>query len=359
MVERLLIYRWSLIIAGLIVFNQATAQINTPSYTNEFLNIGTGARGLAMGNAQVANPLPGESGYWNPSFLSSLNKKYYLSLMHSEYFGGVASYDYLSYAISSDSISGFSVSLIRLGVDDIPDTRLLYDANGVIDYDAVTFFSAVDMAFLFSYGRKMDVLGGINVGGSAKIIRRKVGEFGDAWGFGLDVGLNKSFDKITAAVTIRDITGTFTNWQHDAALLDQVYQSTGNTISSRYSEVALPQVIAGIALNLIQKEKWELHGQMDARLTSDGARNTLISGKNISIDPALGLEFILDEKVFIRTGLNKWQQEFISNKWVAEWSTGLGFAYKNIQFQYALNRNNGFDSNHYTHSFSLNAKLKN
>ncbi len=38
-------------------------------YSNEFLNIGAGARGLAMGNAQVASANDATAGYWNPAGL--------------------------------------------------------------------------------------------------------------------------------------------------------------------------------------------------------------------------------------------------------------------------------------------------
>ena len=38
-------------------------------YSNEFLNIGAGARGLAMGGAQVASAEDGNAGYWNPAGL--------------------------------------------------------------------------------------------------------------------------------------------------------------------------------------------------------------------------------------------------------------------------------------------------
>ena len=41
-------------------------------YSNEFLNVGAGARGLAMGGAQVASVKDGTAGYWNPAGLAHI-----------------------------------------------------------------------------------------------------------------------------------------------------------------------------------------------------------------------------------------------------------------------------------------------
>jgi hypothetical protein len=70
-------------------------------------------------------------------------------------------------------------------VDNIPNTIELIDADGNINYDRITSFSAADYAFIFSYARKLAVPG-LTIGGNAKVIYRKVGDFASAWGFGLD-----------------------------------------------------------------------------------------------------------------------------------------------------------------------------
>src|SRR5215467_15570992 len=68
-------------------------------YSNEFLNIGAGARGLAMGSAQVASVDDGTAGYWNPAALVGIKDYPQVNLMHSEYFAGIGKYDYASVAL--------------------------------------------------------------------------------------------------------------------------------------------------------------------------------------------------------------------------------------------------------------------
>src|ERR687889_1484048 len=68
-------------------------------YSNEFLNIGAGARGLAMGSAQVASVQDGTAGYWNPAGLTGVKDYGNANLMHAEYFAGIGKYDFASLAI--------------------------------------------------------------------------------------------------------------------------------------------------------------------------------------------------------------------------------------------------------------------
>lgn len=67
-------------------------------YSNEFMNIGAGARGLAMGGAQIATSEDAYTGFWNPAGLSELRGHSSYSLMHAEYFAGIGKYDYFAAA---------------------------------------------------------------------------------------------------------------------------------------------------------------------------------------------------------------------------------------------------------------------
>src|ERR1044072_1674572 len=97
---------------GLGVFAQA------PKYSNEFLNIGVGARALGMSNAYITSVNDVTAGYWNPAGLNRIGNQHQVALMHSEYFAGIAKYDYGAFATRLDSSSVLGVSLIRFGVDD-------------------------------------------------------------------------------------------------------------------------------------------------------------------------------------------------------------------------------------------------
>ncbi len=142
-----------LILMFLIINFPAMPQGITPKYSNEFMNIGIGARGLGMGRAQVSSVKDVTAAYWNPAGLLGIDHQYEFSLMHAEYFAGIAKFDYAAFSTNIEEDNQVAVSLIRFGVDDIPDTRFLYDANGALNYNNIQFFNAADYALLLSYAR--------------------------------------------------------------------------------------------------------------------------------------------------------------------------------------------------------------
>src|ERR1700712_3105769 len=83
----------------LIFFIPAIGFSQFRKYSNEFLNIGAGARGLAMGNAQVATVDDATAGYWNPAGLVGVKDNPNAGIMHADYFAGISKYDYASVAV--------------------------------------------------------------------------------------------------------------------------------------------------------------------------------------------------------------------------------------------------------------------
>jgi hypothetical protein len=129
------------------------AQISAPKYSNEFLQIGVGARAAALGGAQSAVVSDVTSAYWNPAGLLQGPDLPEFALMHSEYFAGIAKYDYAGLALPVKAGGRFAASFIRLGIDDIPNTLFLVEPDGSLNYNNIQSFSSADYAFLFSYAK--------------------------------------------------------------------------------------------------------------------------------------------------------------------------------------------------------------
>lgn len=340
--------RFSLIVGFLICCFAATAQVSTPKYSNEFLNIGVGARALGMGNVQAAIADDATAGYWNPAGLLNLQYRYNIALMHSELFAGIAKNDYGSFAMPLDDKSALGVSVIRLGVDDIADTRRLQNEYGYIQYDSIRFFSVADYAMLVSYARKSNLIEGLQLGASAKLIYRNVGEFANAYGFGIDAGAQLTRGTWQFGVMAKDITTTFTAWTHNVEALEEAYHQTGNDLPESSAELTLPRLVLGVGKSFEINDKFSALVATDIDLTFDGKRNVLIKSDVMSVDPHIGVELAYANAVFVRGGLNNYQETrnfdgSMSKRMQPNF--GVGFKTNGLNLDLALSRVNGKEAN--------------
>jgi len=335
-----------------------------PKYSNEFLSIGVGARSLAMANSSIAYVNDVTAGYWNPAGLNAMTSDIQVGYMHNEYFAGIAKYDYgaLAARIDETTVIGFT-PLLRLGVDDIPDTSELIDADGNINYDRIKSFSAADYAFIFSYAKKSPIEG-FTYGGNAKVVHRKVGEYATAWGFGLDIGVQYEVGTWKFGAVGRDITSTFNAWSFNTEKLAEVFTITGNEIPENSLEVTLPKIILGAGKKFEFSDKISLYTEMNLDVTLDGKRNVLISGNPISLDPHMGFSLGYGGFAFLRGGvgyIQKTQNLAQEESFNVRPNMGLGVKIKSLHIDYALTnigQSVGLLSNVFSLKIDINKKVK-
>jgi hypothetical protein len=211
-----------IIAAAFLIIPKINAQTVIGKYAGEFLSIGVGGRPLGMGGAYVAIANDVTAGYYNPAGLAQINYPE-ISLMHAEQFGSLVNYDYAGVAIPYQKDMSFGISIMRLGVDGIPDTRnalvdqttgqVITDINlpsARLDYSKITEFSDQDWAVYLSFAKRHSE--NLYYGASVKLIYRSIANY-SAYGIGFDVGgMYLPFKNFSLGANLQDITTTLVAW---------------------------------------------------------------------------------------------------------------------------------------------------
>lgn len=233
-----------------------TIPVQAARYAGEFLEIGVGARGTAMGGAMTAHTGEGSSFYWNPAGMSYV-QGLQVSGMYADLWEGLADYSVAGVTLP---ITGavFSVNWVRLGVSDIEehpdyDQLMLLPENQryvVIDGDT-SYYNSVqeyllltgaapagmlsnsESAVFFTFSRLnrwtldlgwsyFQIPLEMPIGASVKLINHKLGD-ASASGVGADFGMQIRFRmddvfyekwraKIAWGFNYQDATRTAVDW---------------------------------------------------------------------------------------------------------------------------------------------------
>lgn len=346
---------------SLLSFQHLSAQ-KVRKYSNEFLNIGMGAAGMAMANSRVAGTQDLYSAYYNPAGLAHIKDAFQLGYMHSEYFAGIAKIDYLGLAIPLESEKrSLGLTFYRFGIDDIPNTLFLFDPNGVPNYDNITRFSNAEYAVYLTYAQKLK-LKGLSLGGNVKIIHKKVGSFATAWGFGIDAGLQYRNKGWRLGLLAKDITSTYNAWSFNFTQEEaDVLQSTGNLVPENSLELTLPMIVLGGGYQFNIKDKFYIEPELNFIMNTDGRRNVLFRTDPMSIDIALGLELNYRNIIYLRSGVgnSQWiEQRNGKDKLAVQPNIGVGVNIKGFHIDYTFTNlgdqtsGNGQDAVFYSHVIS-------
>ncbi len=316
-------------------------------YAGAFMENGGGARALALGGAFTALADDPSATFWNPAGLATFEDNEIL-LMHSERFGDLVDRDFATYTqpvgwnLLGGDRSGIGISMIRLGVDDIPYTAHLEDqldtnGDGEVDdtellglldlRDEIRFVSDQEFAFFVSYGER---LGKWQLGASLKVVHQSVGDNG-SWGIGADLAALRPnlWKQLHFGVKLQDITTTYLSWD------------TGR------NELITPAVVLGLAYDFLLPD-WnmrltltsDLESRFDNRRTAD---QYWVGSASANVHS--GLEVGFSEKVFLRGGFDSgWDS--------AHLTAGAGFRIRPLTIDYAY-AGDTLDIEEVTHRISL------
>ncbi len=219
-----------LILVTFIINAVFGGEIVKAKYAGEFLATGVGGRALGMGGASVAIANDVTAAYWNPALLVYVNYPQIIG-MHAQRFANIVNYNYGAIALPFGKKSTLALSVIRLGVDDIPNTtEALLDygldgkpntgdegeGNGIIDENEridpskVFYFNSAEWGMFLSFGTRASSK--ISYGASAKFLLKQLGDQ-SAWGLGFDVGMIYHMSKrLKLGVNFQDATTTLLVW---------------------------------------------------------------------------------------------------------------------------------------------------
>ena len=359
-----------LFISGL---GSAQAQ-SVAKYGADFLAGGVGARGLAMGGAQVGLTQDVNAAYWNPSGLSGLNYPEF-AYMHSERFGGVVSFDYGAVGFPVNARSTVGLAFFRSGVNDIKNTLDAWDIERdnpkANPEQYITTFSAADYAFFVSYARLLSDR--LSLGVTGKVIRRTIGEFADAWGYSFDVGVQYRTRRFVVGANVQDASTMLQSWSVNTRAFDESINDVNPETGLPYSfeevfEQELPEggtflvlpvarLGSGVILPLGQNNSFTLG--LDVDMAFDGQQANVFNSGDVSFHPRVGGELNIQNVVYLRGGINRVLNSDAYGLDVTP-SVGAGLRLNQVAVDYGFGDFAGLSSeiDGYTHRISVQLTLE-
>lgn len=310
---------------------------STAKYGSDFLQAGVGARALSMGGTQTAISQDASSLFWNPAGLMHLRQPDIL-LMHSERFAGTVAYDFAGAAFplkpnpESTPDAVVAIGFIRQGVDGIQNTLNAWDpARDRPRENAESFieeFNVSDMAFYLSYAQSLrkkkplqseHSLRGeqssqtdagqsnkndlnVTVGASLKIIHHRLGPFANAWGYGLDLGIQAQKRNWLLGIQVTDIMPMLKFWTVDENELAALETDYGDIIPTGNNEKVIPALRLGIARAFTLSDI-RLLISSDLQFRAENRQAYFLNAGRFSLEPHVGVEGSYKNIVYIRAGL--------------------------------------------------------
>jgi len=319
---------WFLLSFFFVIHLTAWAQFS--SYSNDFLNLSTNAK--SSGLAQSSHHLG--ASVWasgiNPASMYSDSARYQLGVTNQRLYANLASLSAIAFLIHQQN-AAFSISFLRVGVDNIQNTLQILDTTGNFDFSKISYFSSADYALFLAMARPIGNSGWIWAFNS-KYLFRHSGNFSSALGFGIDLAMMKNFKHFDFSLTYKDFGGSYTFWQINKE--EWIKYDLDSLLPENYNrtEISPQKIILAISGNFFYHE-FSFASEFNIESVFPIQTNALFSSTYISFSPAMGIEASYRSLFFIRTGINQLQRMVsLNNEVFLTLKTSFGFGIKIKQF---------------------------
>ena len=292
----------------------------------QFLKIGVGARGAAMGEAYVALTNDVDALYWNPAGIAGI-RSVGLGVSHANWFADI-SHNFAGLAIPLGEYDAIGLSMIQLGAPE-QEVTTVQNPDG-----AGLYYKVSDLALGVSYARQLTDR--FKVGVTAKYIQQTAYNE-SANGFALDLGtsLRTGFHGLVVAMSL-------SNFGQNLQLQGRDLLSTSNPSASVSSGAYNPN-------STLSTEEWPLPlyfrigvafdvvGGSEPIIASNDHRLTVTIDGNHPNDNiergGIGGEYGWDETFFVRAG---YKFNYAEERWTFGAGVKVELSGKDIAFDYAL-----------------------
>ena len=298
-------------------------------YAGSFLELGVGARALAMGGAHVALSEDAYGAYWNPSGLAFLNN-YQAAAMYASGFNQLEKHNFASIAVPIFGGATVGLSWIRLGVDDIPRYKDIRDPNLTFatrqddpelqyNYGPNGSFGSASDAYIITFAKYQKVLLDLGwqyfefpidfgYGLNFKMLNEKIDD-NKGTGIGIDLGIilkiqmvdvfnDDAYGDLIFGLNAQDIVGTTITWDTDSKHKDEVERNFKYGLGYRQP------------LNFLNSQL-TLGIDLDSRYSGSGH---------------LGFEYLYNSLLAVRAGSNS--ENFTAGAGIIIWKVRFDYAYQ-------------------------------
>jgi len=201
------------ILCSVLIMSSLVFAEGNGGFAGSFLRIGLGARGIAMGNAQVASADYGYGVYYNPGALPMMKDRQFSASFSSMSLD--RKFNYVGLALPLKPFGGFSIGWINSGVNDLRAYNSVGQDVGEVEHGLNAIYASFGLQILRlvqADGQLTNLPPNlINVGISAKFLREGLSDneqfdYNSNWGFGIDLGvLIIPHDRLSIGYQVKDI----------------------------------------------------------------------------------------------------------------------------------------------------------